>query len=220
MVYTHYARHMNVSMVTLVVLAANVFGAAMAVPQARRMIRTRCVAGVSLTWAAVSITVNAWWGVYGIGVGDLGIVPVSIVSVLAYLLIAVHVIGYGDARTGRAASIAAAVALLPAAALWIDGWASAGIALGLLYGVQLSPAVVGVYRAVDVSGVSAATWCIAFAEAVLWGLYGWWNLDVGLLALAATGTTMSSLVLARLFVRRPRRRPVLTVLARPEFAAA
>ncbi len=71
--------------------------------------------------------------------------------------------------------------------------------------MQLSPAVVAVYRAPDVSGVSAATWGIAFAEAALWGIYGLARLDAGLITLAVTGLVMSALVLARLLLRRPRR---------------
>lgn len=224
MVYNAYARHMQLTIVTLVVVAANVLGAAMAAPQVHKLVRTRQVAGVSITWATSSATVNTWWGVYGIGTHDLGIVPVSVVSVLCYLTITLFVVRHGPVR-GRAlalpaAPVAATLALLPAAALWLDGWAAAGVTLGLLYGIQLLPAVVGVYRAVDVSGVSVATWLLAVAEAILWGVYGWWNLDAGLLALAATGTTMSLLVLARLFLRRPRRGHVGVVLGSPGFATA
>jgi hypothetical protein len=106
---------------------------------------------------------------------------------------------------GTMASVVVAVGVVPVVALAVGGWAAAGITLGALYGIQLSPAVVTVYRAHDVSGVSAATWALALAEAVLWGVYGLAHLDPGLIALATTGSTMSALVLLRLFVRRPRR---------------
>jgi uncharacterized protein with PQ loop repeat len=62
---------MELTTLALVVIAANVLGAAMAVPQARKLLRTRRTDGVSVTWAAISVTVNAWWGVYGIGVDDV-----------------------------------------------------------------------------------------------------------------------------------------------------
>lgn len=160
-------------------------------------------------WAGVSASVNGWWAVYGFGTGDLGIVPVSIVSVMAYLAIAVALIRYGNGSPGRAVAImvasGTAVATVPVLALAWGGWATAGVTLGALYGVQLSPAVVAVYRAPDVSGVSAATWGLAFAEAALWGVYGVARLDPGLAMLATTGMVMSALVLARLFLRRPRR---------------
>jgi uncharacterized protein with PQ loop repeat len=200
---------MSISTLTAVVVVANVLGGAMAVPQAAKLIRSRRVDGVSPVWAGISATVNAWWAAYGIGIGDLSIVPVSVVSVMAYLAIAVALVRYGSGRAwatvGRLTAWSGAIALVPLAALAVDGWATAGVVLGALYGVQLSPAVVAVYRAPDVSGVSTATWGIAFAEAALWGVYGLARLDVGLLTLAATGLVMSSLVLARLFLRRPRR---------------
>lgn len=206
---------MELSLLTTVVIAANVLGGAMALPQAIKLVRSRRVDGVSALWAGISATVNAWWAVYGLGIGDISIVPVSIVSVMAYLAIAVALVRFGSAPSLRSASIVAGSAVLisavPALALVIGGWATAGIVLGALYGVQLSPAVVAVYRAPDVSGVSAATWAIAFAEAVLWGVYGIARLDIGLITLAATGLAMSTLVLARLVLRRPRhdRRPGL-----------
>lgn len=196
-------------MLTAVVIAANVLGGAMAIPQARKLLRSRRVEGVSPVWAAVSVTVNAAWVPYGIAVGDLGIVPVSVVSVVAYLAIAIGICRFGSATPLRVIMpmIASSVAVLavPALVLVARGWAAAGVALGLLYGVQLAPAVVAVYRNADVSGVSAATWVIAFVEAALWGVYGLGRLDAGLVSLAASGMIMASLVLARLVVRRPRR---------------
>lgn len=214
---------MSISVLTAVVVAANVLGAAMAVPQAAKLLRTRRIAGVSVTWAVISAVVNGWWGVYGIGAGDLGIVPVSVVSVIAYLAIAVAVVRLDHRRPARtsivpALAIGTAVAAVPAAALWLGGWPAAGLTLGLLYGVQLSPAVVAVYRSVDVAGVSVATWAIAWSEALLWGVYGGARLDAGLLALAATGTLMSSLVLARLAMRRPRRGRLSVPLGAPGLA--
>lgn len=200
---------MTLDLLTLVVVAANVLGSAMALPQAVKLVRSRRVDGVSPTWAAVSATVNAWWAAYGIGVGDLGIVPVSAVSVMAYLAIAFALLRYGTAPRRRTiatmAATSAAVALVPILALVLDGWTAAGVALGALYGIQLSPAVVAVYRAPDVSGVSTATWGLAFAEAALWGVYGIARLDAGLVTLAGTGLLMSTLVLVRLVLRRPRR---------------
>lgn len=194
---------------TFVVIAANVLGGAMALPQAAKLVRSRRVQGISPAWAGISTAVNGWWVAYGIGVGDVGIVPVSAVSVMAYLAIAVCLARYGHSPAGRTASImvasAAATTAVPSAILFVGGWAATGIALGGLYAVQLAPAVVAVYRASDVSGVSAATWALALLEAALWGLYGLARLDVGLLTLAATGVSMSTLVLLRLFVRRPRR---------------
>lgn len=201
---------MSDHLLTFAVIAANVLGAAMALPQAAKLLRSRHVGGVSAGWAGMSASVNAWWGVYGIAVGDPAIVPVSVASVMAYSVIAVALVRFraGSRRAALAPITAgfAALGVVPLAAYAIGGWTSAGIALGALYGVQLTPAVVAVHRTPDVSGVSAATWVIALAEALLWGGYGLARVDAGLLALATTGTVMSAIVLVRLFVRRPRRR--------------
>ena len=160
----------------------------------------------SPSWGAISATVNAWWSPYGLGFGDVGIVPVSVVSVMAYLAIAVALVRFGTASALRTVAVmigaGAAVASVPVLAYLLGGWPLAGIALGALYGVQLSPAVVAVYRAPDVSGVSTATWVIAFAEAALWGVYGIARVDVGLITLAGTGLFMSTLVLLRLTLTR------------------
>lgn len=200
---------MSTQMLTLVVIAANILGGAMAIPQARKLLRSRRVDGVSPVWAAVSAAVNAAWIPYGVAVGDLGIVPVSIVSVMAYVAIAIGICRYGTAPAALVAlrmfASAVAVLVVPAVVLIVEGWVAAGVTLGLFYGVQLTPAVVAVYRTADVSGVSLATWVIAFVEAALWGVYGLGRGDAGLLSLSASGLCMASLVLARLLVRRPRR---------------
>lgn len=214
---------MSMTWLTSVVIAANLLGAAMAVPQARKLLQSRRIEGVSLSWATVSAVVNAWWGVYGLAIRDVSIVPVSLVSVMAYTVIAVSVVRFSPAgarsHQWRAAGVAALVAVVPAAAWWLGGWPMAGIALGALYGIQLSPAVASVYRTADVRGVSIATWVIAFVEAGLWGVYGVASIDAGLVTLAVTGVTMSGLVLVRLAMRRPRRRPAVAT-RQPAFATA
>lgn len=197
------------SMMTLVVIAATILGGAMAVPQAWKVVRTRSTRGVSGVWAAVSTTINLWWAAYAFGVGDIAIFPVAAISVMAYLVITTAIVRYGD-HPARSivvpmALCSTAIALIPLAALALGGWTVAGLVLGALYGVQLSPAVLAVYRSADVSGVSIATWALALAEAVLWGAYGIVRVDAGIVALAVTGSIASSLVLARLFARRPRR---------------
>lgn len=199
----------TVDLTTAVVVAANVLGGAMALPQATKMLRHRSIDGVSPAWAGISAAVNGWWAAYGIGTHTWGIVPVSVFSVFAYLVIATTIVRYTRVdRSGVLRSMIGAplvLSLLPVIAVITAGWVATGVALGVLYGVQLSPAVVTVYRCADVSGVSAATWLIAFTEAALWGLYGLPERDIGMVALASTGLVMSTLVLVRLVIRRPRR---------------
>lgn len=184
----------------LVVVAANVLGAAMSLPQVVRLLRTRQVSGVSPAWAALSVVSNVWWLAYGVGVGSWAIVPVAVVSVLGYTAIVAALAAFGGGGSARVAVVVPvlAVAGLPAVGLWLGGWAAAGVVLGALYAVQLAPAVLGAYRAADLRGVSAGTWACAWLEAALWGVYGIAAGDAGLLALAVAGLAMSSLVLVRL----------------------
>lgn len=200
---------MQLSLSLFAVVVANVLGSVMALPQAARLLRLRRTDGVSPAWAAMSATINAGWVVYAVGVREWPIIPAGAVSVGAYLVIAYCLVRYSTRSAwsvvGSMLGVTVALSLVPLAAYLVSGWAALGVALGALYGVQLSPAVVTVYRALDVSGVSTATWMIAWAEAVLWGVYGFPRADAGLIALAATGTFMSTLVLLRLFLRRPPR---------------
>jgi uncharacterized protein with PQ loop repeat len=43
--------------------------------------------------------------------------------------------------------------------------------------VMFLPQAWAVYRAPDVSGVSIATWCVAFLASLLWGMYGLMHRD-------------------------------------------
>ncbi len=192
----------------IVVALANILGGAVAIPQAARLIRHRRVEGVSSLWAGSSVGVNAWWIAYGVGAGDSSwaIIPVGVISTVAYLLISVNLVRFTN-RTSRAAIyslvIPAAIgAALPVPAFLFGGWSATGVTLGTIYGVQLMPAVIAVYRASDLSGVSTLTWLMAWAEALLWGLYGFGPRDPGILSFAATGLVMSSAVLAALLFRR------------------
>lgn len=181
---------------TVVVILANAIGAAMAIPQAIRVIRTRRVEGVSLTWAAMSVVNNAWWVIYAIGVGNLAIIPVAAICIAGYLVIIAGLLLFGaNHQPLTAIGAAVAIGLAPFAALQIGGWAAAGIVLGLLYAVQLAPAVSSAVRNTDLTGISVGTWIIAFVEAALWGIYGTGRADLGLISMAATGVVMSAVVL-------------------------
>ena len=182
-----------------VVVAANVLGAAMSLPQAIRLLRTRVVHGVSGEWALLSLVSNAWWVAYGVGRGQWAIVPVAAASVIGYLFVALALVRFGGWRGGRLTLVVAAtVAVAPAVTAALSGWVAVGIVLGVLYAVQLTPAVVMVCRRADLSGVAAGTWVFAWTEAALWGTYGIRRGDSGVLTLAASGIVMSSVVLARL----------------------
>jgi uncharacterized protein with PQ loop repeat len=186
---------------TLIVVVATVLGSWMAFPQARRIARTRRVDGVSSTWIGVSLAINGWWLTYGLIVGVWALVPVSVVSLLLY-----GVMGWFFVRSvGRPALAGLALGvfglgMVPLPFLVVGGWELAGVAVGLSYGVQLLPAVVASLRTTALSGVSSATWIIAFVEAGLWLVYGLGVGDVALTLAGAVGMAFASVILARLAV--------------------
>ena len=201
---------MSPGLVLLVVVSANVLGAAMTLPQAVRLVRTRRTEGVSVSWAAMSVTGNAWWIAYAAGSRSWAVVPVAAVSVAGYaVILTVLLAGSGRRGAGRttgavsgrwsplASAAVAGTAMAPAAALIGGGWGAVGVVLGLVYGAQLAPAVLAAHRATDLSGVSVATWAVAWAEAVLWGAYGVDGSDGGLVVLGVVGAVAATAVLVR-----------------------
>lgn len=185
----------------LLVVTATVLGSAMAYPQTRRIARTRQVDGVSATWIGVSIGINAWWLAYGVAADVFALVPVSAVALSLY-----GVMAYGFFRSvgrhsvGQFALGLFGLGMIPLPFLLIGGWAFAGVAVGLCYGVQLLPAVVAACRTSFLAGVAPATWLIAWLEAAIWLVYGVGVGDTALVLAGGTGTLMAAIILVRLVV--------------------
>jgi len=183
---------------------------------ARRIARTRQVDGVSATWIGVSLGINAWWLTYGIAEHVWALVPVSLVSLALYGVMAVgYLAAVGrDSLPGFALGVFG-LGMIPLPFLLVGGWASAGVVVGLCYGVQLLPAVVAACRTSALTGVSAATWLIALVEAVVWFAYGMGVGDAALVIAGVVGAAMASVILARLAVTG--HRPFLVLDVRRRF---
>lgn len=189
---------MNLAL-NIAVFVATVLGSGMALPQARRLVRTRRVDGVSSTWIGVSIALNGWWLAYGLVAGVWALVPVSTISLVLYATMGVAYL----ATVGRSSLPGFAVGMfvlgmIPLPFLALAGWSVAGVVVGLCYGVQLLPAVVSAFRSSSLAGVSALTWLIACIESLIWFAYGMAVADAALVLAGAVGTVMSSLILVRL----------------------
>ena len=211
---------MNLAL-NLLVVVATVLGSWMAFPQARRIARTRRVDGVSSTWIGVSLAINGWWLTYGLVVGVWALIPVSVVSLLLYGVMAwcfVRTVGR-PALPGMALGVFG-LGMVPLPFLVVGGWELAGVAVGLSYGVQLLPAVVASLRTSVLSGVSSATWIIAFVEAALWLVYGLGVGDIALILAGSVGMALASVILARLAVTGHRPFVVLRPRRRLELAPA
>jgi len=211
---------MNLAL-NLLVVAATVLGSWMAFPQARRIARTRRVDGVSAAWIGVSLAINGWWLTYGLAAGVWALVPVSVVSLVLYGVMAwFYVRSAGrDALPGLALGMFG-LGMIPLPFLVIGGWELAGVAVGLSYGVQLLPAVVASLRTSVLSGVSSATWIIAFVESGLWLVYGLGVGDIALTLAGVVGAAMASVILVRLAITGHRPFVVLHPRRRLELASA
>lgn len=202
---------MTAVFVTLMIIVANVMGAGMAYPQAAKLIRTGRTDGVSGVWAGVSLSMNVWWLTYGIARDLWVLIPVSGVSVVLYaVIITAYVRRSRTAGTVRSVATGMFVlGMVPLPFLVIGGWSTAGLAIGLCYGMQLAPAVLAACRTRELNGVAPSTWLMAWVEGAVWLAYGLIEFDAALLAGGISGTVGASLILARLALtgHRPFRVP-------------
>lgn len=184
----------------ILVALATVMGAGMIVPQVLRLRRTRVAHGLSGTWVGLSLAMNAWWIAYATAQGLWGLLPVSTGALALYSVIAVQytrLVGWGGARRMAVGLLGAGV--VPAVALVLGGWAATGLAIGLAYAVQFTPAVVAAVRSADLAGISPATWVMAWIEAVIWCTYGAAMGDAALTIGGGGGALMASVILVRLW---------------------
>ncbi len=193
-------REMNV-MLNALVISATVLGSGMALPQARQLARTRRTDGVSPTWVGVSMALNGWWLAYGVAASVWALVPVSAISFVLYASMAGLFVRTGGPTSRRGLLLGAVgLGMVPLPFLVIGGWETAGLAVGLCYGLQLLPAVIAVLRTRALTGVSAATWLIAWVESMLWLVYGLGVADPALIVAGTIGVVMSSVIVVRLAV--------------------
>lgn len=208
-------------LLNLIVVVATVIGSAMAFPQARRIARTRRVEGVSATWIGVSLAINGWWFAYGIAADVWALVPVSVMSLCLYAVMArYYLLTVGRSGLGAMALGIFVLGMVPLPFLLLGGWTLAGVAVGLSYGVQLLPAMVATMRSSSLAGVSSTTWIIALVEAVLWLVYGLGVGDTALTLAGLVGALMASVILVRLAVTGHRPFVVLDPRRRLELATS
>ncbi|MBK6438667.1 MAG: hypothetical protein ACRCW4_07125 [Candidatus Neomicrothrix subdominans] len=188
-------------------VVANIMGAGMIVPQVVRLRRYRNTRGISASWIGVGLAMNLWWVAYGLASGLWGIIPVSAVAFLLYLVMTAQYAGInGTASLRGCATGMVGVGIVPLPALILDGWATAGVVVGLCYAVQFAPAALTALRSDRLDGVSPITWAMAGTEAAVWLVYGVNQGDAALVVGGGGGLTMSLVILirlARLSTRQP-----------------
>ncbi len=79
--------------------------------------------------------------------------------------------------------------------------------LGLSFGLQLAPSLWTAYTTADPSGISSGTWWLGATEGVLWGYYGLYHADAGIITFSVVAAVGSVAMLSRVYATRPRVRP-------------
>ncbi|MEX1038012.1 MAG: PQ-loop domain-containing transporter [Acidimicrobiia bacterium] len=194
---------MNQTLANIAIILATISTVAFLLPQIVKLVRTSDSDGVSTTWPALGFVINAGWCIYMIAQGLWVAAFAPFFTFLAY-----GVTVWALLRTGRDLSAsyvrgAAAATLLTAIAI-IGGWEVLGVFLGISYGVVLTPSIWTAYRTSIPSGISALTWWIGLIEAVLWGYYGWFHSDRGILTFMVVGIVGCGLMLLRYYATRKR----------------
>ena len=194
---------MNETLANVAAIVATLFTAAFLLPQVIKLVRTRDSKGVSTTWPALGLVTNLGWFVYII---NQQLWTAIFAPFITFIFYAVTLWAVG--RTGRSlrgAWLRGVVwSVLLVTVLAAGGWIMFGVVLGLSYGVVLAPSVWTAYRTADPSGIAPATWWIGGLEAALWGYYGAFHSDRGIVTLAVIGVVGSALMLARYYGTRSR----------------
>lgn len=196
-------------LLVLLVISGNVLGAGMIVPQVLRLRQRSTTEGVSAVGVGVGIAQNVWWVTYGLQAeAAFGIVPVSVAGVVLYGTIAVQLIGI-DGRSSVAPILGGltGIGLVPFIPYLLANLHTTGVVIGLLYTVQFAPAAIAAVRTSDPVGLSAATWSMAWSEAVIWFAYGLIVGDPALAVGGAGGSLLAGIILVRVVTtRQPERR--------------
>ncbi len=186
-------------MLPVLLVIANVMGAGMIAPQVLRLHRLRSVAGLSGTWVGIGVSMNYWWSAYGFAESLWGILPVSITACVLYLVMAIQYFGIVGAAGTRVFLIGLlGFGAFPLPFLLLDGWETAGVAIGLCYAVQFMPAALSSVRSDDLTAVSPVTWSMAFTEAMIWVIYGLYTGDSALLVGGTGGSLAAGVIIVRL----------------------
>ncbi len=173
------------------------------VPQIVKLMRTGDSAGVSTTWPAIGFASNIGWFVYFIheALWASLLAPLGAATGYAVTLWALARTGRPLGRSYLRGVVFGSVLVVTTA---LAGWTTLGVALGLSFGVMMTPSLWTAYRTPNPSGISAGTWWLGVAEAVLWGFYGWHNADAGIITFAVTALLGSAGMLARLAATKHR----------------
>lgn len=194
---------MTETLANIAVVLATISTATFLLPQIIKLVRTKNTEGISTTWPALGFAVNVGWFTYMISQELWISIAPPLITFAAYgvTLWALRRAGT-DITPSYIRGIAAAVILAGVAV--VGGWKVLGIGLGLSYGLVIAPSIWTAYRTALPSGIAPLTWWIGAIEALLWGSFGWYHSDRGILTFMFVGVTASALMLIRFYTTRNR----------------
>jgi hypothetical protein len=201
---------MNQTLANIAIVLAMASSITFLIPQIVKLVRTRDSEGVSSTWPALGFMINVGWFVYLMSQQLWISVIAPFVTFVSY-----GVTLWALRRTGRDLSKSSTRGVVGAMALiavgTAGGWKVLGVVLGVSYGVMLAPSIWTAYRAAIPSGISPFTWWLGLAEALLWGYYGWFHSDRGIITFMVVGVIGSGLMLIRFYTTRNRPTPATVI---------
>ena len=183
-------------------------GVGMVVPQIVRIRQNPAMPGVSvLSWSLTALSCLTWL-LYGVRGGVLPQIPGNVLIVSGAVLVALTAPSVVDAGA-RAAGIGLPAVGLVAAATVLPPQAIAYLAFGIGLAAALPQTLTSFARAgADESAVSIPAWLMRAGSQAAWLLYAILLSDVAV-AVAASVTLASALLLLAIESRRPARRAVL-----------
>ncbi len=192
---------MTETLANIAIVAATLGTITFLLPQIVKLVKTKDSAGVSSTWPALGFVTNVGWFTYVINRQLWAAMLAPFVTFVSYAVTL-----WALSRSGRdlrASAVRGAVwGILLVATTLGAGWVALGVVLGLSYGVMIAPSVWTAYRTNDPSGISPGTWWIGVAEAALWGYYGLFHSDRGIITFGVVGVIGSALILTRYYATR------------------
>lgn len=184
------------------IVAATIATLTFVIPQVVKLIRTRDTSGVSATWPAVGFIGNVGWAVYFVHEELWLSIPAAAGALLGYLATMWVLWRTGAFHASSLARGAVFAAALIVSTL-VGGWTTLGVVLGASFVVMIAPALWAAFSVPDPSGIAPGTWWLGVAEGLLWGVYGWYHEDAGLIVFAVTAIAGSAAMLGRYLTTRP-----------------
>lgn len=205
-----FSYSVNQTLANIAIVLATISTVSFLLPQIVKLVTTRDSHGVSTTWPALGFVINVGWFVYLIAQELWASIFAPFFTFLAYT-----VTMWAMGRTGRDLSSSYLRGLFTAGVLvafaTFGGWEVLGVVLGIAYGVVVAPSVWTAYRTSIPSGISPLTWWIGLVEALLWGYYGWFHSDRGIITFMVVGVIGSGLMLLRYYATRSRSNPATVI---------